>query len=75
MNISESRGSCRSASSNALREIEVTTQSSIAMVVEMRVLWPFMQPSPKNCPGSRIPTTASLPWVDSTVSLTRPFWM
>jgi hypothetical protein len=33
--------------------IAVMTQSSIAVVVEMRNVWPFMQPSPKNCPGSK----------------------
>src|SRR5258707_1760021 len=32
-----------------------------------------MQPSPKNWPGSRIATTASLPCSERTVSLTLPF--
>src|SRR3984957_12255722 len=53
--------------------IAVTRHSSIAVVVAMRNEWPFMQPSPKNWPGSRIPTTASLPCSDITTTLTRPF--
>jgi hypothetical protein len=48
-------------------------QLSIAVVVEIRFLWPFMQPSPKNCPGSRIAMTASLPCSDRTVSFALPF--
>jgi transposase, IS5 family len=35
--------------------------------------WPLRHPSPKNWPGSKIPTTASLPCSDRTVSLTLPF--
>jgi hypothetical protein len=53
--------------------IEVITHSSIAVVVAMRNGWPLRQPSPKNWPGSKIPTTASLPCSDRTVSLTLPF--
>src|SRR5258706_8073188 len=53
--------------------IEVITHSSVAVVVAMRNGWPLRQPSPKNWPGSKIPTTASLPCSDRTVSLTLPF--
>src|SRR5665811_1040388 len=51
------------------------TQFSIAVVVAMRLECPFMQPSPKNWPGSKIATTASLPCSEMTVSLTLPCWM
>ena len=63
---------CRAASIAAFG-IEVTTHSSIAVVVAMRIGWPIRHPSPKNCVGSNTPTTASLPCSDVTVSLTRPF--
>ena len=49
------------------------THSSIAVVVAIRSGWPLRHPSPKNWPGSKIPTTASLPCSDRTVSLTLPF--
>jgi hypothetical protein len=43
---------------------------AIAVVVAMRGEWPFMQPSPKNWPGPKMPTTASLPSSDMTTTLT-----
>ena len=41
----------------------------------LRSGWPLRHPSPKKCLGSNIPTTASLPRSDTTVSLILPFWM
>jgi hypothetical protein len=52
MNNSENFGSLLSAASIAALVMEVITQSSIAIVVEIRTGWPFRHPSPKNCPGS-----------------------
>jgi hypothetical protein len=44
-------------------------------LVAARNLAPLRHPSPKNCPSAKIPTTASLPSSDKTVSLTLPSWM
>ena len=53
--------------------IAVIRHPSIAVVVAIRSKWPFMQPSPKNWPGSKMPTTASLPCSDMTTTLTSTF--
>jgi len=45
----------------------------IVVAVDTRRVWPARQPSPKNCPGWKIPTTASLPRSDTTTHLILPF--
>src|SRR4051812_20789048 len=47
----------------------------IAVALPMRTGWPARHPSPKKSPGPSIATTASLPVLDSTDSLTPPCWM
>lgn len=46
-----------------------------ALAVAMRSGCPAKQPSPKKLPSGRMPTTASLPVFDTTVSFTLPLWM
>jgi len=75
MKSSENPGSLRRAASIAVFVMAVITQSSSAVVVEIRRGLPFRQLSPKNCPDSRIPTIASLPCSDSTTTLILPFRM
>ena len=64
MNNAENFGSLSIAASIADFFIAVIRQGSIVVVVAMRALWPFIQPSPKNWPASNSPTTASLPCSD-----------
>ena len=60
MNSSENLGWSCSAASIAVFVITVISDASIAVVVAIRSEWPFMQPSPKNWPGSRIPDNGFL---------------
>jgi hypothetical protein len=51
----------------------VRRNASLLDAMARRIDWLWRQLSPKNCPSSNIPTTASLPWSDVTASFTRPF--
>src|SRR6267154_2219684 len=41
--------------------LEIGQRQFFHAIADVRSRWPFKQPSPKNWPGSRIATTASLP--------------
>src|SRR5713226_6561927 len=75
MKNAENCGSAPSVASIADFVIDVIRHSSMAVLVTLRNCAPMRQPSPKNCPSPKIPTTASLPCSDKTVILTLPFRM
>src|ERR1700736_6095954 len=75
MKNAENFGSAASVASIADFLIDVIRHSSIAVLVALRNCAPIRQPSPKNCPSPKIPTTAFLPCSDKTVILTLPFRM
>src|ERR1700733_3834027 len=49
-----------------------TAQSVIAVAEPMRKGWPASEPSPKKLPSLNMPIVASLPFLETTVSLTLP---
>jgi hypothetical protein len=52
------------------------TQFSMAVVVEMRSLWPFMQPSPKNLARFYYTDHGFLPVIRQDLEFdTLPFWI
>src|ERR1700716_2366207 len=75
MKNAENFGSALSVASIADLDIDVIRHSSMAVLVALRNCAPVRQPSPKNCPSPKIPTTASLPCSDKTVILTLPLRM
>jgi len=75
MNNSENPGSLWIAAIIVFLSRRVITHASTARAVAMRSGWPFRHPSPKKWPGPRIATTASLPCLETTTSLTLPCWM
>jgi hypothetical protein len=50
-------------------------QSEIAVAVAMRTGWPARLPSPRKSPAPNMAITPSLPALETTVSLTLPFWI
>ena len=50
------------------------SHSDIVVVVAKRWGVPVIAPSPQNSSGPRIATTASLPSLEMTVTLTWPVW-
>ena len=58
-----------------LLSTRIRQDGCMTLAVAMRRDWAARQPSPKKLPRSRMPTTASLPRVETTVSLTLPVSM
>ena len=56
----------------AFFSIRRTAQSVIAVAEPMRRGWPASEPSPKKLPSLNMPSVASLPSLETTVSLTLP---
>ncbi len=73
MNSSEKAGSCWSTRLMVPLSMRTIVAASKEVAVAEHTRCPARQASPKKSPPSNIATTASLPCLDTTVSLTQPF--
>jgi len=53
----------------------MTEQLEIAVAVARRTGWAARHPSPRKSPGPKMAMMASLPALETTLSLTLPFWI
>src|ERR1039458_5963487 len=72
-NNSAKTGSSRSTRTISSLSRRTVSQSVMAVAVDIRLIWPARQPSPKKSPPANSAMTASLPWLDTTVSFSLPF--